>query len=283
MNKAPFKIALLVLCYVAIYAQQAEQQPQYQEVPQQAPQQQQEVLPQQPPQHIVQPQQVPQPQYQEVPQQQIISPPPVQPQQVAQPQAPLQLSRKSIGVRTSGGLVGVSGISDKYWKEVKPGYSFGMGLFWMKELDIAVVDFGFGLIYKKIASYKSDKGGTSELLPDDPNYKPSTKVKINATEVALEIPLLLKFNISQLFFEVGPQFNLAITTAEKYVINDDKKSDTYSDRNILDCGMAAAVGFNISKQISIDARYFNGLISSFDDKREGSLYQATFSVNLLFI
>jgi len=281
MKKALSLIAFSIL--VAFAQQQPQEQvqvqvQQVQMVPQEPqaspPPQQQELPPPPPPQQVYQPPQ----------QQQVYQPPPPPPQQAPQqaspplqqqvsPPTPLpQPARKYIGVRTSGGLIGVSG---KNWKNSDPGYSFGMGLFWLKELDIASVNFGLALIYKKTGSYSDSFVG----IDGTPPYK----IEVDATEIALEIPALLRFNIFQLYIEAGPQLNFAFLPELKYTTEDgEKERDTDTDRNFVDCGLAAGLGYNISKQISIDARYFHGLISDFAERKEGSLYQITFGVSVMF-
>ncbi len=176
---------------------------------------------------------------------------------VAQKAPAKQTKPSHFGVRLNGGPVFVSGDE---WDDMDGGYSFGLGAFKLYDLDLISLNIGASVAYKSIATLSYTYSGR--------HYEEE------ATEISLEIPVLLRYPIGPLYAEAGIQVNLAFLAE----IDD----DDYDDRNFIDLGIALGVGYNITKNISVDARYFFGLITDVDEDLKGTLHQITFGANFMF-
>jgi len=194
------------------------------------------------------------------------------PMQQAQPQekAPEKQAKPlNFGVRLSGGLVGVSGDE---WEDHDWGYGLGAGVFKLLDLNFALLNVGAQVAYKSIASLDDTYNGRD--------------IEQEATEIALEVPILLRYPIGSLYVETGIQVNLAfaaeIESSTSYNGYEESDSGDYDGRNFIDLGIAIGVGYNITNNFSVDARYFFGLLTDVDEDLKGTLHQITFGVNYLF-
>jgi outer membrane protein OmpA-like peptidoglycan-associated protein len=180
------------------------------------------------------------------------------------------------GIRASGGITGLTG---DLGATVDGGYALGAGIFFLIPLDFAALktlNIGASIMYKKTLS---------TILTDcDYNYYGTIcyDYDAKATEIAAEIPMLLRFSLTeQLYIEAGPQINLAFLPEVEVSRDGVSATADYEGRSSLDFGITAGIGFNITEHISLDARIFYGL-NDFEEATKGSLYEVIFGLNYLF-
>lgn len=191
------------------------------------------------------------------------------------------------GIRATGGLVWTGGDFDV--DEIDGGFAIGGGIFTLHELsDVAAFNLGLNVLYKKIFSI-------SQKICED-SYCP--ELEVGAKELSLEFPVLLRIlPIEQFFIELGPQLNIALSPKFTVSIDGTSVSVDFTDR-IIDIGITAGVGFNITEQISLDFHYFYGLNDGVDltglledanggydiediNGPKGPIYQIMFGLNYL--
>lgn len=90
---------------------------------------------------------------------------------------------------------------------------------------------------------------------------------MDISEMGIDVPVMARYNIGQIFVQAGPQIGFNISS--KF---DDEDND---NRAALEYGLTGGAGYKVSEQISVDARYYYGL-STIDD--EGDLKANPFYV-----
>lgn len=92
---------------------------------------------------------------------------------------------------------------------------------------------------------------------------PPTGASYGKTEVTLNylnIPLILKFDMGKVVnFQVGPQLGLLLSAREKGTINNQPVDDEIKNVIKNDFSMIFGLGFNVSKNINLGARYNYGI------------------------
>ncbi|GAB2771443.1 porin family protein [Salinimicrobium soli] len=99
------------------------------------------------------------------------------------------------------------------------------------------------------------------------------------TETLIDLPVMLRFKMSRLFIETGPQFGFLINQKEEV------KENPYGDQEVsldnydtFDAGLAAGIGYSFFSKITLNFRYFQGLI-----KRDESVNSLAFNLGMEYL
>lgn len=92
-------------------------------------------------------------------------------------------------------------------------------------------------------------------------------------EMGIDVPVLARYKIGQLFLLAGPQLGFNISS--KY------DGEDFDDRASLEFGATGGAGYLISDKISVDARYYYGLTTLSDDN-ESTPYYAMIGATYMF-
>ncbi len=93
----------------------------------------------------------------------------------------------------------------------------------------------------------------------------------------LSIPIMFQYNIVERFYlEAGPEFSVLLSAKDKFngkeTAQYEYEAGTYDVKDeyrTLDIGIGAGLGFDITKNIGINARYVAGLTDLYKDSTEG--------------
>tara|TARA_R100000935_G_scaffold13736_5_gene27657 strand:+ start:83341 stop:83991 length:651 start_codon:yes stop_codon:yes gene_type:complete len=104
--------------------------------------------------------------------------------------------------------------------------------------------------------------------------------KTKITETTISVPVVAKYYVTNTFYlEAGPQFGFIINREDKVIesLSDDPNFNTRPDfdYDIFDFGVALGVGLKLTEQLSLNSRYFIGLI-----KRDDSVKSSVFNLGV---
>lgn len=123
----------------------------------------------------------------------------------------------------------------------------------------------------------------------------SSSEKVNITLHYIDVPLLLKLNSNQLFFEVGPQLGFLAgqkTTDEgtvTYTSGGSTTTQKFSESSTstdglrkVDIGYVLGVGYQISEDVSLGLRY-NGGFTSLDKDGDAKAHNSAFQLQVGYL
>jgi len=156
-------------------------------------------------------------------------------------------------------------------RKVDGGLSFGGGI----AAKIPVISFidvapEVNFLYRKVAHWD----GLVTLAGKVP------KMEMDITEFAISIPILALITLPEgvvklpdmakgIFLEVGPQFDIPIAAKRKesWTGSIPAFERDFEERTTVDIGITLGLGYNITKNLTVDFRYVLGLTDLADNKK----------------
>ena len=106
-------------------------------------------------------------------------------------------------------------------------------------------------------------------------------IETNISESVIAVPLILRYYWTRSFFvDAGPQLGYIIDRSEKIENDPFEQSEREAltqdyDHDKFDLGLSVGAGYNLNEDLSINGRYFLGLI-----ERDGRIKSSVFSLGL---
>lgn len=126
-------------------------------------------------------------------------------------------------------------------------------------------------------SYRNTKIQTGIIYTNDPTGPNDSHYIATLRESTLDLPVMLRYSLFRsLFLEAGPQLGYILNRKEEVEENPYGPYDpeaTITDR--FDAGFAAGLGVNLSSNLTINARYFSGLL-----KRENMISSSVLNLGM---
>jgi type III secretory pathway component EscV len=121
------------------------------------------------------------------------------------------------------------------------------------------------------------------LMNDEDSYG-NVKVEYSIREMAVSIPVVLKFfPVEGFFLQAGVQFDIPIGTETCATVDDKEECKDIDDRSSVDIGIPLGLGYMVTPNFGIDFRYVLGLSKVADVSYDpGSLSSIGLGLTYLF-
>jgi len=166
----------------------------------------------------------------------------------------------SLAPRLSGGISGFYGHKRVNNLFLRSSYSFGAGI-------VVLVPLIDGFLSLDPAIQYSYSRTHSEWSKNELFSKKVRKATVSSH--ALEIPVLARLDLTDvLFVEIGPQFNFILSSTTETEISSalgGKESYDTPDLNLFVFGGAVGIGYNVTKEFSVDIRGQYGFFEYAED------------------
>lgn len=164
---------------------------------------------------------------------------------------------------------------------IKLGAKAGLNLSSLSGEDADGLESKIGLHFGGTANF-----GLSDMLSVQPEllfsmkgarFEEDNDFRYNFTY--LDVPVLLKVNAGNLFFEAGPQIGFLLSAKSK---GDDDSNDIKDDLKTIDVGYAAGLGYQLDGGFNLGLRY-NGGLSKVSEGSDDDLAEIRNSVFQLYV